>query len=52
LILLERRIAEFDHDNDFRKGKNIVNNFKIASYESEIGILKEQVKCLEKALNT
>jgi hypothetical protein len=51
MILLERRIAEFDHDNDFQKGKHIITNHKITSYESEIGILKEQVKCLEKALN-
>jgi hypothetical protein len=50
MLALERRVVEYETENDIMFGKNITKDHKITFFEKENQILKEQVSCLEKAL--
>lgn len=50
MLALERRVVEYETENDIMLGKNITKDHKIIFFEKENQILKEQVSCLEKAL--
>ena len=50
MLALDRRVVEYETENDIIFGKNITKDHKIIFLEKENQILKEQVSCLEKSL--